>query len=208
MVIGQPLPDVLANRAALTHVVSNLLGDAVKFVKKGEQPEVKIYVNAESSNSILIWFKEYGIGIRPEAQERIFLMFQRLNTPADYQGTGIGLTIARKAMERTGGQVGVISVQKRRQILDSFEKTASCCARLTGVSPPVIFYPMWPFQRCEHVLLVEDDENDAFFFERALKMAKAGTSLSHSPDGDDAIEYLVWGFITIVKTPHAFAAGH
>jgi len=58
---------------------------------------------------VRLWFEDNGIGIRREVQERIFLMFQRLNPPGDYEGTGIGLTIVRKAVERMGGKVGVLS---------------------------------------------------------------------------------------------------
>ena len=103
------IPPVLANRAALTQVVSNLLGNAVKFVVRGVQPHVKVWGESTRGEWVRIWFEDNGIGIRREVQERIFHMFQRLNSPDDYEGTGIGLTIVRKAMERMGGKVGVES---------------------------------------------------------------------------------------------------
>jgi signal transduction histidine kinase len=58
---------------------------------------------------IRIWFEDNGIGIPMEVQARMFMMFQRLNPPEQYEGTGIGLTIVRKAVERMGGKVGVES---------------------------------------------------------------------------------------------------
>ena len=106
--LGATLPPVLANRAALTQVVSNLLGNAVKFVPKGVEPHVNVWGEPRGA-WLRIWFEDNGIGIRREAQERIFLMFQRLNSPAEYEGTGIGLTIVKKAMSRMGGTVGVES---------------------------------------------------------------------------------------------------
>ena len=58
---------------------------------------------------VRLWFEDNGIGIPKEAQQRIFGMFQRLNPTQDFEGTGIGLTIVRKAVERMGGQSGVES---------------------------------------------------------------------------------------------------
>jgi signal transduction histidine kinase len=103
------IPAVLANRAALTQVMSNLLGNGVKFVAKGVLPELKVWAENVDRENVRIWFEDNGIGIRPDARERIFMMFQRLNAPAAYEGTGIGLTIVKKAMERMGGKVGVES---------------------------------------------------------------------------------------------------
>jgi PAS domain S-box-containing protein len=104
-----PMPAVLANPAALTQVVSNLLGNAVKFVDPGVKPKVQVRASREADHMIRIWFEDNGIGIPMEVQARMFMMFQRLNPPEQYEGTGIGLTIVRKAVERMGGKVGVES---------------------------------------------------------------------------------------------------
>src|SRR5262249_16813295 len=58
---------------------------------------------------IRFWFEDNGIGLAPESQQRVFGMFQRLNRADLYEGTGIGLAIVRKAVERMGGRVGVES---------------------------------------------------------------------------------------------------
>jgi PAS domain S-box-containing protein len=102
------LPSVLANRAALTQVISNLLGNAVKFVDPGVFPHVRISARPEGECSRLS-FRDNGIGIEPESHDRIFQMLQRLNRSDLYEGTGIGLAIVRKAVERMGGAVSVES---------------------------------------------------------------------------------------------------
>ena len=99
-------PIVLANQAGLTQCFSNLLNNAVKFIAPGQVPRVRIW--AESDGGIArLWFEDNGIGIPLEMQERIFGMFQRLSR--EYEGTGIGLALVRKVMERMGGHTGVFS---------------------------------------------------------------------------------------------------
>jgi signal transduction histidine kinase len=100
------LPLVNANESALLQCVSNFLGNAVKFVPPGATPRVR--VRAEERNGrIRLLFQDNGIGIEKDAHEKIFQIFQRLNH--QYDGTGIGLAIAKKAAERMGGSVGVES---------------------------------------------------------------------------------------------------
>ncbi|HYG24120.1 MAG TPA: ATP-binding protein [Verrucomicrobiae bacterium] len=106
--IPNTLPAVMANRAAMTQVVSNVLGNAVKFVEPGVFPNVEITAET-TAERVRLSFRDNGIGIEPEAQERIFKMFQRLNRTELYEGTGIGLAIVRKAMERMGGSVSLES---------------------------------------------------------------------------------------------------
>jgi PAS domain S-box len=108
VLVQTPLPNVLANPAALTQVIANLLGNAVKFVAPNTQPEV--VVRAECKGEVIrLWFEDNGIGIPPNGLERIFKMFQRLHPVGVYEGTGIGLAIIRKAVDRMGGTVGVES---------------------------------------------------------------------------------------------------
>lgn len=107
--IAEDLPPVRANQAALTQVVSNLLGNAVKFVAPGVKPKVSIRATDDGNEHLRFWFEDNGIGISPSGQQRLFQMFQRLNPPGHFDGTGIGLAIVRKAVERMGGRVGVQS---------------------------------------------------------------------------------------------------
>ena len=103
------LPKVLGNEAFLTQCISNLLGNAVKFVAPGTLPRVKIY--PESLNSqVRIWFEDNGIGVAPANHARLFRMFERIHAAHEFEGTGIGLAIVRKAVERMGGRAGLESV--------------------------------------------------------------------------------------------------
>jgi PAS domain S-box-containing protein len=104
----RPLPTVRGNRIMLDQVLSNLLSNAIKFVPPGVEPLVKIWSEARAGR-ICLWIEDNGIGIAPEFHDRIFGIFQRLNREEDYPGTGIGLAIVRKALERMGGRAGVDS---------------------------------------------------------------------------------------------------
>lgn len=103
-----PLPKVLGHETTLGQSVSNLLNNAVKFVPAGVKPHVRIRAE-RSGRNVRVWFEDNGIGIKPEHQRRIFNMFERVHPEGNYEGTGIGLTIVRKAMEKMGGKVGVES---------------------------------------------------------------------------------------------------
>jgi signal transduction histidine kinase len=92
----------------LSQVVSNLLNNAVKFVAPGVKPEVLIRCQRNEGH-VRLWFDDNGVGIKPEHQGRLFGMFERLHPEGKYEGTGIGLAIVRKATERMGGRVGVVS---------------------------------------------------------------------------------------------------
>jgi len=96
----------MGSEALLTQCFANLLGNAVKFVADGVKPQVRVW--AEPCNEFIrVWIEDNGIGIPLHAQPRLFRMFQRLT--ANYEGTGIGLAIVRKVVERMGGRVGAES---------------------------------------------------------------------------------------------------
>jgi len=106
--VEEPLPDVIGHRATLVQVVENLLSNAVKFVAEGVQPRVQVWAE-ERGEHVRLWVADNGIGIAPEYHERIFRVFERLYGVEDYPGTGIGLAIVKKGVERMGGRVGVES---------------------------------------------------------------------------------------------------
>ncbi len=102
-----PWPTVLAHSTTLRQVLVNLISNALKFVSS-KTPHVRLWCEDLPSGIVRIWVEDNGIGILPEVQERIFLVFQRLHT-TQYPGTGIGLAIVQKGMERMGGRVGLVS---------------------------------------------------------------------------------------------------
>ncbi len=102
------LPSVLGAQALVTQCVSNLIGNAVKFVAPGVTPRVRVFAEpAENAHYIRISFQDNGIGIASENHTRIFGIFERLSK--SYDGTGIGLAIVKKAAEQMGGKVGLKS---------------------------------------------------------------------------------------------------
>lgn len=132
VIVEEPLPEVMAHRTTLVQVVTNLLANAIKFVKPDVQPQVRVWAEEVGSresgvgsgdtsdysllptphsqkNWVRLWIQDNGIGIASEYQERIFRVFERLHGVETYPGTGIGLAIVRKGMERMGGQAGVES---------------------------------------------------------------------------------------------------
>ncbi|MCL7488444.1 MAG: PAS domain S-box protein [Desulfobulbaceae bacterium] len=101
------LPTVDADETQLMHVFQNLIANAIKF--HGENPP-RVHISAERKNSEwIICVRDNGIGINPQYAERIFLIFQRLHRRGEYAGTGIGLAICRKIVERHGGRIWVES---------------------------------------------------------------------------------------------------
>jgi signal transduction histidine kinase len=104
--VDSNLPRLRANSAVLTQVLTNLISNAIKF--GGAEPIVR--VRAQTINgSARIWVEDQGIGIAPKHHERIFRAFERLHGVEAYPGTGIGLAIVHKGIERLGGRVGVES---------------------------------------------------------------------------------------------------
>ena len=106
--IETPLPHVWAHRATLVQVLVNLLSNAVKFVAPGVLPDVRISAE-EIGGRVRVRVADNGIGIDPTFRERIFGVFERLNQAERYPGTGIGLAIVRRAVERMGGRCGMDS---------------------------------------------------------------------------------------------------
>jgi signal transduction histidine kinase len=106
--VASDLPAVHAHRVALVQSVANLLANGLKFVPAGRVPALR--VRAERANGVTrLWVEDNGIGIDAAHHDRVFGVFERLHQNEDYPGTGIGLAIVRKSVERMGGRVGVVS---------------------------------------------------------------------------------------------------
>lgn len=106
--VRKPLLSAVGHRSTLIQVVMNLISNAMKFVALPMQPEIEIWTE-DVEGWMRLWIQDNGIGIAVEQQERIFNIFERLHGLDAYPGTGIGLAIVRKGVERMEGRVGVES---------------------------------------------------------------------------------------------------
>lgn len=107
------LPVVLADRRQLGQLLQNLIGNALKF--RGTEPP-RVHVGAQRDADTGRWrieVSDNGIGIDAQFHERVFVLFQRLHLRDEYAGTGIGLAICKKVVERHGGRIGVESAPGR-----------------------------------------------------------------------------------------------
>ncbi len=107
VVTRDPLPAVMADRVQLGQLFQNLIGNAVKFHGE-ESPRVHVSVERRPAEW-LFSVRDNGVGLDPEYAERIFVIFQRLHNREEYLGTGIGLAICKKIVERHGGRIWVVS---------------------------------------------------------------------------------------------------
>jgi PAS domain S-box-containing protein len=106
--IKHPLHPVSGSYASLTQCVANLLSNALKFIPAGSKAKIRIWTDKQDSR-VRFFVKDNGIGISKEIQSKIFEPFQRGHPHAGYEGTGMGLAIVRKAIQRMHGSVGVES---------------------------------------------------------------------------------------------------
>jgi len=100
------LPEVVGNEALLGQCISNLLNNGAKFVSPGTTPHLEVSAEPIGDSWIRVCFKDNGIGIAPENHDRVFGLFERIHPGTEYEGTGIGLAIVHRAVERMGAQVG------------------------------------------------------------------------------------------------------
>jgi two-component system, sensor histidine kinase and response regulator len=102
------LPRVLADESQMWQLLSNLVGNALKFHEPGTPPVVELYSEREDGFAV-VSVRDNGIGIEAEYLDRIFEIFQRLHTSAEYEGTGIGLAVCKKIVQRHGGTIRIRS---------------------------------------------------------------------------------------------------
>lgn len=103
------LPEVVADRSQMVQVFQNLIGNAIKFRTK-EPPEIEISAEQQEDETVFA-VKDNGIGIDPEFHKKIFEIFERLHSGTEFPGTGIGLAISKRIVERHGGRIWVESAE-------------------------------------------------------------------------------------------------
>jgi chemotaxis family two-component system sensor kinase Cph1 len=103
----EPLPTIVADATQMLQLTQNLIGNAIKF--RGESTP-RIHLSAERIDGAWRFsVRDNGIGIAPEYRDRVFVLFQRLHGRDEYAGTGIGLAVCKKIVERHGGELWVES---------------------------------------------------------------------------------------------------
>ena len=108
LITHDPLPTVLADETQLVQLFQNLVGNALKYQNPGV-PRVHISAARNGEKKWVFSVQDNGLGIDPQYFERIFGMFQRLHKREEFAGTGIGLAICKKIVERHGGSISVES---------------------------------------------------------------------------------------------------
>lgn len=108
IIVPDDLPTIVADQPLVVQLFQNLMGNAIKFVAAGVQPRVEVTAE-EVEDGWLIGVRDNGIGIDPELADQIFTPFRRLHTRSEYAGSGIGLAICTKIVERHGGILRVES---------------------------------------------------------------------------------------------------
>ena len=109
IVTHDPLPHVAADRPQLRQLLQNLIGNAIKF-RRTEPPRVHLTAQPEAA----LWrfcVRDNGIGVPPEYAQRVFVIFQRLHSQRAYPGTGVGLAICKRIVERHGGRIWIESAE-------------------------------------------------------------------------------------------------
>jgi len=107
--IPQPLPEVDVDPVQIRQLMQNLIANGMKYQTKGNTPQITITSRPAADGMVRINITDNGIGIAPEFHQSIFVMFKRLHSRSQYEGTGIGLAVCKKIVERHGGQIGVES---------------------------------------------------------------------------------------------------
>jgi len=108
LVTHDPLPSVLADEMQLIQLFQNLVGNAIKYQSSGI-PKIHISAAKNGDKQWTFSVKDNGLGIDSQYFEKIFGMFQRLHKREEFAGTGIGLAICKKIVERHGGNISVES---------------------------------------------------------------------------------------------------
>ncbi len=106
--LGKKIPKVIAHEGTLYRIIENIISNAIKFIPRGKKPKIKIY-GEDRGKTLRLWIEDNGIGIQKDHYKRIFRVFERLHGRETYPGTGIGLAIVKKGVDKMDGRVGLES---------------------------------------------------------------------------------------------------
>ncbi|MEN6384170.1 MAG: CHASE4 domain-containing protein [Phycisphaerales bacterium] len=104
----QPLPVIVGDTTQITQLMQNLIVNGIKYQKPGNRPQITITSKPAPDGNVRIEVTDNGIGIKPEYHSAVFTMFKRLHSK-EYEGTGIGLSVCKKIVERHNGKIGLDS---------------------------------------------------------------------------------------------------
>jgi signal transduction histidine kinase len=111
--IPQELPFVEADPTQMAQLLQNLIANGIKYQPKNNRPHIAITSRPVADGMVRIQVTDNGIGISPENRQVVFAMFRRLHSKNEYEGTGIGLAVCKKIVERHGGEIGIESQSGR-----------------------------------------------------------------------------------------------
>jgi light-regulated signal transduction histidine kinase (bacteriophytochrome) len=110
LLVPEVLPMIQCDPSQIKLILQNLIENALRYHRKNVPPIVTIRAYDQQDNKIRIEIKDNGIGIKREQCENIFAIFKRMHSMQEYEGTGIGLTVCRRIIEKHKGEIGVSSV--------------------------------------------------------------------------------------------------
>ncbi len=110
LAVPEMLPAVKGDQVQVRQLLQNLVSNAMKYQKKGTTPCVTVRAVEQSDGMVRVEVEDNGIGIKREQRENVFVMFRRLHARDEYEGTGIGLAVCKRIVERHAGRIGVESV--------------------------------------------------------------------------------------------------
>ncbi|PYV81099.1 MAG: hypothetical protein DMG93_16670 [Acidobacteria bacterium] len=170
----EDLPEVEGDLSLIHQVLVNLLSNAMKYSRKAAAPAIVIgRRNDEKSGMLTIFVRDNGVGFDMQYVNKLFQVFQRLHRAKDFEGTGIGLAIVRRIVERHGGRVWAEG----------------------GVGKGATFYFSLPMTRQKmdnlgYILLADDNEDDLELETRALAQYRLANEIVLVRDGAEALDFL------------------